>query len=94
MPDEKASTTNQAKFKLRPGDWWQIGILHFFLFSTSAFFIAEVMLNHSPSEISFSLLGMMLAPGLFLYVSFHSAMVFRVAKLEQRLAELEASRRS
>lgn len=94
MSDATASTANQAKIKLRPVDLWQMWISVGFGIVLVALVIAGVLLNRSATEIATLLTMMSIGPGFSLYFSCHMGMVVRIARLEQRLAELEASRRS
>ena len=93
MPDENATTTFEAKVKLRPVDQCQIGGLVGY-----GFLLVLVVGVARVSELSVTdtgtTLAHMLIVGFFLFAAFHMGLVARIAKLEKRLAESESSRRS
>ena len=93
MPDAKASTANQAKLKLRSSDLWQIGILVGYGIVMCAMVLAGVLMKRSGSEISTGV-TVMLMGGWGVMSMTHMVQLTRIAKLEQRLAESESSRRS
>ena len=93
MPDAKVSSTNQAKLKLRPADLWQMGTLVAYGILMCATLLAAVLLKRSGSEISTGVIVWLMG-GWGLFLQAHIGQQFRIAKLEQQLAESELSRRS
>ncbi len=94
MSVPNANTVNPSKLKLRPSDLWPTWLMVGYGVVMVLLALVGVLTKRSATEIG-TMMALNWQPvGWFLLISIHLGQQVRIAKLEQRLADLELGQKS
>ena len=94
MSVSSMNSVKQSKLKLGPRDLWHTWLMLGYGIVIAALILVGVVTKRSATEIGTMMALNWLPVGWFLLIPIHIGQQVRIARLEQRLAELESGQKS